>query len=56
MVRINLNAMTNQEIIQQYRTLVEQAEVVKKNGFILGIEYTERIAILKEAMEALGLA
>lgn len=55
MIRMNINAMTPQEIVQQYRTLVQQVETIEKLGHIVGSEYTDRMAILKQAMDEKGL-
>lgn len=55
MIQMNVNAMTNQEIIAQYRTLEQQVATISKNGYIVGEEFQIRMEILKRAMDEKGL-
>jgi len=56
MIKMNVNAMTNGEIVAQYRALEKQVTAIIASGRgIVGVEIKERMATLKERMEALGL-
>jgi len=56
MIEINVNAMTNQEIVQQCKSLEKQMEVITKGGYAtICDEFTNTLAILKQAMIERGL-
>jgi len=52
MIKMNPNAMTDQEIIQQYRGLLGQIATIEKVGrAIVGDAIKEKLATLKQAMD-----
>jgi len=56
MIKMNPNAMTDQEIIQQYRGLLGQIATIEKVGrAIVGDAIKEKLATLKQAMDDRGL-
>jgi hypothetical protein len=56
MIKMNVNAMTNGEIVAQYHGLVQQVATLEKVGHaIIGDAIKEKMAVLKAAMDEKGL-